>query len=222
MNKKKKQRLKIALKNRIRKKARPKRDITTYNYKIGNRTIKLTVEKIEEEKRSGLTDSIFYQTCVFCNKDFGPQDQNCPECGQPLARVNLKKCEFCGAKNKPARRNCWVCNGNFPGMEESVEKITRTILTLNINNHLFRNTDKILGLGMRKLFDDLIASNFSKEPLEAWLKFYEEEEEFKREMAREQCRRLKDEYRQKSIMYTLFSLLIVVIFLTLLAVFWTK
>ncbi len=222
MKKRKKIRLKFAKAKKKDVEKNKNKNISNYNYKIGNKNIKLTVERVEVLKKSDLTDSIFYYSCAFCNKDFDPDVQTCPDCGRPLAKVNLKKCQLCGAKNNPAKQNCWVCNGAFPKLEERIEKESQILLTLNINNYFYRNTDKVLELGMRRLFEDLISTNFSKEPLEAWAKLHEGEVEFRKEFAREECRNLANESKHRSLIYIIAILMPVIICLMLFVVFWSK
>jgi len=224
MKKGKKHRFQIAKsKKKVVQKIKNKNNnISNYSYKIGNKSIKLTVERVEVVTKSDLTDSIFYYTCVFCKKDFDANLQVCPDCSQLLVKVNLKKCPLCGAKNNPAKQTCWVCNGPFPKVEEKVEIESQVLLTLNVNGNFYRNTDKVLGLGMRKLFDDLIAANFSKEPLEAWVKIHEGEVEFKKEFAREECKYLAKESKRRNIVYLIGIILPVIICLMLFFVFWSK
>jgi len=225
MKKRKKIRFKIGIaKNKNKEKNEEKnKNIRIYSYKIGNKNIKLTVEKREVVKKSDLVDSVFYYNCEFCNKDFDPGIQTCTVCGRALTRINLKKCQLCGAKNNPAKQNCWVCNGPFPELEEKIEKGSEVVLTLDINNHFYRNTDKVLDLGMRKLFDDLVSTNFSREPLEAWVKLYENEVEFRKEFAKEECRNLAKESRRKSIVYMFFAILLPIFILAMLSlIFWAK
>ncbi|MFA5199431.1 MAG: zinc ribbon domain-containing protein [Candidatus Omnitrophota bacterium] len=225
MKKRKKIRFKTgSAKNKVKiLKPDKKRDVSNYSYKIGNKVYKLTVEKVDIEKRSDQTDSIFYYSCPFCSKDFDPSIDTCPGCGKPLTRVNLKKCQSCGAKNNPSKLNCWVCSAPFPKIEEIIEKESKVLLTLNISNHFYRNTDKILGLGMRKLFDDLIACNFSKEPLEAWAKLYQGEEEFRKESIREECKNLAKESKRQSLFYNLVMVLVpIFIIVMVFVVFFVK
>ncbi|MDD5120153.1 MAG: zinc ribbon domain-containing protein [Candidatus Omnitrophica bacterium] len=226
MKKRKKVRFKFNFnkkKDKHRNQIKPaKRDISNYSYKIGNRIYKLSVERVEVINKTDMTGSIYYYRCAFCNKDFGPDIQTCPGCGRELTKVNLKKCQLCGAKNSPNKQNCWVCNGPFPKLEEKIEKQSQVLLTLNVNNNFYRNTDRVLGLGMRKLFDDLIATNFNKEPLEAWAKLHEGEAEFKKEFAREECRNIVKESKKRSFLYWVAFILPVIILLMLVAVFWSK
>lgn len=197
-------------------------NLSIYSYKCGHKNIKLTVERAEILKKSDLLDSIFYYSCVFCNKDFDSGIQICPGCNRNLTKVNLKKCPQCGAKNNPLKHACWVCNAPFPELEQETEKETQLFLTLNIDGTLYRNTDKMLGLGMKKLFEDLISAGFSKEPLEAWAKIHQGEIEYKKESVREELRNLARESKRKNLMYIIALILPVIICLILLAVFWVK
>jgi hypothetical protein len=196
--------------NRRKNKARniigaKSKNVTVYSYKCGQKNIKLTVEK-EEVLKPPPEDSsgVYYYACSFCSKDFDAQIQTCPDCHQPLVRVNLKKCPQCSAKNTPLRQSCWVCNAPFPQLQTPPsEKDTRLLLTLNVDGNIYRNTDRYLGLGLRKLFEDLIAAGFSREPLEAWAKLYEGQVESKKELIREECKTLVRESKQRALGYTL-------------------
>ncbi|MDD5109362.1 MAG: hypothetical protein PHC29_07690 [Candidatus Omnitrophica bacterium] len=198
------------------------KNLSIYNYKFGHKNIKLTVERLEVLKKSNSVDSIFYYSCVFCNKDFDPNVQICPDCGRDLTKINLKKCQHCGAKNNPSKGTCWVCNAPFPKLDEKVDKEVHLLLTLNINNNLYRNTDKILGLGMKKLFEDLITAGFSKEPLEAWVKIHEWEIEHIKESVMVECKNLAREYKRKNLLYIITFILPILICLMIAFVFWVK
>jgi len=222
----KKRLLKIAQARKKNKEKNQNKDknknVSIYSYKCGQKNIKLTVERVSVLKKSDRLDSIFYYSCIFCDKDFDSNIQTCPECSRDLVKVNLKKCQLCGAKNNPAKESCWVCNGPFPKLEEKVDKEAQLLLTLNINNNLYRNTDKILSLGMRKLFEDLISAGFSKEPLEAWVKIHEGEIEYKKESLREECKHLAGESKRSNLMYIITLILPIIICLMLVVVFWVK
>lgn len=198
------------------------KNLSIYSYKCGHKNIRLTVERVEMFKKSDLLDSIFYYSCVFCKKDFDSNIQTCPECGRNLVKVNLKKCPQCAAKNNPLKQTCWVCNAPFSKIELESEKETQLLLTLNVDGTFYRNTDKILGLGMKKLFEDLISSGFNKEPLEAWAKIHEEEIEYKKESLRGECKYLMREFKHKNLMYIIEFILLIIICLMLVAVFLVK
>lgn len=198
------------------------KNLSIYSYKCGHKNIRLTVEKVEVLKKSDLLDSIFYYTCVFCNKDFDSNVQVCPECGRNLTKVNLKKCPQCGGKNNLLRQTCWVCNASFPKLEQQLEKETQLLLTLNVDGVFYRNTDKTLSLNMKKLFEDLISTGFNKEPLEAWVKIHEGEIEHKKESARGEYRHLARESKHRNLLYIIALILPIIICLMLVAVFWVK
>ena len=224
--KRKKHLLKIAIarkknKEKNKNKKDKNKNVSIYSYKCGQKNIRLTVERVEVVKKSELLDSAFYYSCVFCNKDFDSQIQTCPGCNRPLVKVNLKKCPQCGAKNNAFKQTCWVCNTPFPKLELETEKETQLLLTLNVGGTFYRNTDKILGLGVKKLFEDLISTNFAREPLEAWLKIHDAEVEHKKESLRLECRNLSQEYKRKSFFYIVIVILIIGISLLIAKGFWT-
>ena len=230
------------------KKVSKDNNLKVYNYKCGQKNIKLTVQKVELTKVPEILSSIFYYNCTFCSKDFDPSVKNkdllfaadenhaypevdsekvsnsspgivkvntripnCPDCNRPLVKINLKKCPQCGAKNNPLKPSCWICNAPFPALEISLEKESRLLLTLNIDGNFYRNTDKVLGLGMKKLFEDLIAAGFSKEPLESWAKIHESDIEYKKESIRRECKRLAKRSRYKIFVYTILAILMILI-----------
>jgi hypothetical protein len=198
-----------------------KQDLSTYNYKCGQRNITLSVQKIQLLKDPQI-DSVFYYACAFCVKDFDAQTTVCPDCGKPLTKINLKKCPGCGAKNKPPAKTCWVCSAPFPPFEVSVQKEERLLLALNIDGNIYRNTDPALGLGMKKLFEDLIAGGFSKEPLDTWIKFYEDNLSFKKDMFRQECKSLAQESRKKDVNYFVIFIIVVGIGILIFRVFWSN
>lgn len=194
-----------------------------YNYKFGHKNIRLTVEKIEVLKKSTITDAIFYYHCLFCNQDFDSSAGICPVCNRPLAKVSLKKCEHCGAKNSLEKQNCWICNNAFAKLAEKTDQETQWLLTLNIDGNLYRNTDKILRAGTKKLFEDLVASGFSKEPLETWVKVHDQEIEHLNESIREEFKHLTRETKLKNLAYMVALVILpVIICLMLAVVFWPK
>jgi hypothetical protein len=216
--KRKKHLLKIA---NARKKDKNK-NLSIYSYKCGHKNIKVTVQKVEILKNSEALNLIFYYNCTFCSKDFGSQIQICPDCNQPLVKINLKKCPQCGAKNNPLKQTCWVCNTPFPKLELQPEKEIQLLLTLNVDGTFYRNSDKLLGLGMKKLFEDLISTGFSKEPLEAWAKIHEGDIAYKKEFVREECKHLAQASKRRNLMYIIALILPIIICLMLAAVFWVK
>ncbi|MCX5694785.1 MAG: hypothetical protein NT014_06700 [Candidatus Omnitrophica bacterium] len=148
--------------------------------------------------------------------------QTCPDCGHPLVKINLKKCLHCGAKNNPLKQSCWVCSTPFPIIEVPTEREARLVLTLNIDGNFYRNTDKTLGLGMKRLFEDLILSGFSKEPLEAWMKIHESDIDYNKETLRQECKTLAQESTRKSIIYAGIFILMIIIGLLIIRVFWSS
>jgi hypothetical protein len=197
------------------------KNLSVYSYKCGHKNIKLTVQKIESFRAPAALDSIFYYNCIFCGKDFDQTIQTCPDCNQPLVKIRLKKCPQCGAKNSPLKQKCWVCNALFPVLNLDPEKETQLLLTLNVDGSTYRNTDQSLGLGMRKLFEDLIASGFSKEPLDAWLKIHEDDIAFKKDLLKEECKYLAQESRRKLVIYAGIFILAVIISLLFVKMFWS-
>jgi hypothetical protein len=195
--------------------------LRTYSYKCGKKNIKLTVEKVEVLKESDLADSIFYYSCVFCNKNFDSQVQICPGCNRPLVKVNLKKCPQCGAKNNALKQACWVCGAPFPKLELEAEKEAQLLLTLNVDGIFYRNTDKTLGLGLKKLFADLISANFSKEPLETWVKIQEVEIENKKESFKQEFKYLLSASRKTSFINITIVILMIGIGLLIIKGFWS-
>lgn len=207
-------------KNKEKNKDKDK-NLSIYSYKCGHKNIKLTVQKVEVLKNSEALNSIFYYNCTFCSKDFDSQVQICPDCNQPLVKINLKKCPQCGAKNNPLKQTCWVCNVPFPKLELQPEKETRLLLTLNVDGAFYRNTDKSLGLGMKELFEDLISTGFNKEPLEAWAKVHEGDIEYKKDFFRQECKHLVQESKRKSFLYITIAILVIVISFLIIMVFWS-
>jgi hypothetical protein len=209
--------------NRIKNKNENKnKDLSVYSYKCGHKNIKLTVKKVEEFKSSEAFNSIFYYSCPFCNKDFDRQIQICPDCSQSLVKINLKKCPQCGSKNNPFKQTCWVCNASFPVLELKPEKENRWLLTLNVDGVYFRNNDIALNPRMKKLFEDLITVGFSKEPLEAWAKAYEDDVEFKKDLLKEKCKYLAQESKRRSFVYIAIAILVITISLLIIKVFWSN
>jgi len=208
---------------KIKKFKNKNQNIKVYTYKCGHNNIRLTVEKVELDKKSGILDSIFFYRCEFCNKDYEDANiQACPQCNRPLTKINLKKCPACGVKNNPAKETCWVCGAPFPKLPERLDKEIQLLLTLKVNENYYRNTDKLLGLGMRKLFDDLVASNFRKETMDAWIKKYETESEFTKQSVKEECKYISRESRNKSLLNVVSFILIIIVILMIAYVFWAK
>lgn len=202
--------------------ASQEKKLSVYHYKIGRNNIKLTVEKIQVLNKSDLVDAIFYYSCSFCKKDFAADVTVCPDCQHELVRVNLKKCPKCGAKNNPALAACWVCSQAFPKVEQKLETQEELLLTLAINNHIYRKTDQGLSSGIKKLFVDLIAANFSQEPLEAWIKIYEQGIENKKEILTEEYRYLVEGHKKRSLLHIVEIIVAIAICLLIIVVFWLK
>jgi hypothetical protein len=204
-----------------RKKPRKERQIKTYTYRCGHKNIKLTVEKIEVLKSPENSAPGFYYNCIFCGKDFEPPIRTCPDCNQPLVRINIKKCPQCGAKNNSLKETCWVCAAPFPKLELQPEQETRLLLTLNIEGVYYRNTDQSLAPGVKKLFEDLISSNFNKKPLEAWVRAHEDNVEYKKETFREECKYLLRKSKYKSLVYLFMIVLVIFICFLIVKGFWS-
>jgi len=200
--------------------------LSVYSYKCGNKDIRLTVQKKEVPKNSKTLNSVYYYNCTFCSKDFDTCGDIqippfCPDCNQPLVKINLRKCPQCGAKNNPLKETCWICNAPFAKAELGIEKETQLLLTLNIDGVFYRNTDKPQGLGLKKLFEDLITTGFSKDPLESWIRAQENNLEDRKESLREECRFLAQESKRKSLTYIAAGMLIITILLLLARMFWS-
>ncbi|TRZ95583.1 hypothetical protein D4R78_02870 [bacterium] len=198
-----------------------KHNPSVYHYKLGNRKIKLTVQKQEEYKKANLTSVVFYYSCVFCKKDFDQEAQACPDCGRPLAKINLRKCQQCGAKNLPARESCWVCNGAFPKLEVDTTKEIQTVLVLEADGRVYKSTDESLSQDIKKLFSDLVSSKFSKEALETWAKRRGLKDEYKKESIKEELGYLKQQHQQQDIIYILIVIGVIVAIILLIRVFWS-
>jgi len=196
--------------------------VSIYNYKFGQKNIKLFAEKVEVVKETAVFDTLATYHCAFCNKDFDSLLAACPECSRQLVKVKLRKCQFCGAKTKITEEACWVCNAAFPKVAENTEKELKWLLTLNINNNFYRNTDKELSSDMLKLFDDLIAVDFAKEPIDAWVKNHERAVGSKKELAKSRYESLDQEPRENYLVYVIGYTLLVITMLLLAVIFWVK
>ncbi len=75
---------------------------------------------------------------------------------------------------------------------------------------------------MKKLFEDLISTGFSKEPLEAWVKVQEGEMEYKKESLREECKYLAQESKRNNLLYFIVAILLIAISLLITKVFWSN
>jgi len=198
-----------------------KNNPSVYHYKLGNRKIKLTVQKQEEYKKVNLTSAVFYYSCVFCKKDFDQEAQVCPSCGKPLAKVNLRKCQQCGAKNSPVRESCWVCNCAFPKLEVDTTKEIVTVLILEADGRVYKSTDESLSPDIKKLFSDLVSSKFSKEAMEDWAKRSGLKDEYKKESIKEELGYLKRQHQQQDTIYILVVIGVILGIAFLIYVFWS-
>jgi hypothetical protein len=207
--------------NKKRPQDQKKNNPSVYHYKLGNRKIKLTVQKQEECKEVSLTSAVFYYSCVFCKKDFDQETQVCPDCTRPLAKINLRKCQQCGAKNPPAKESCWVCNAAFPKLEVATTKEMKTVLVLEADGMVYKSTDESLSPDLKKLFSDLLSSKFSKQALEAWAKRTGLKDAYKKESIKEELGYLKQQHQQQDIVFLLIVIGAIVAIILLIRVFWS-
>jgi hypothetical protein len=146
------------------------KEADTYCYSFGNKTAKLRIGKVNILKESDIKEAVFYYRCFDCNKDFDSDLQACPECAKPLAKINLKKCPKCSAKNDPARGACWVCNVPLPMPQIKPDREITDVLVLEMNGKVYRSTDKFLSDDIKRLFAGLAANGFDKKAFESWVK----------------------------------------------------
>jgi len=77
-----------------------------------------------------------------------------------------------------------------------------------------------MGLGVKQLFEELIATNYSKTPLERWIKNQEDNLEYKKEAFKEKCRYSAQEFRRNNFIYLVMIILLAAIILLVIQVFW--
>ncbi|MGE5197613.1 MAG: hypothetical protein ACM3IL_03805 [Deltaproteobacteria bacterium] len=186
-----------------------------YHYKIGGKKIKLRVDRSDLPKEADLLPLIFYYSCLYCNKDFDSVTQTCPQCSRPLTKVNLKKCDKCGATNKPGRTTCWVCSAPFTMPEVKTDKETVSVLTLEMHDRVYKSTDKDLKDDIKNLFADLMAKGFDKGVFEDWAKRKEFHSEAAREFLQERKSYSERERKHQYRLGIIAVIIIIVIFLVL-------
>ena len=220
MKNKKKQ--KLNFRNAIPK-VKDGKNSSVYTYKFGNKTVKLTVQKVEVPAKQDPSKSVFYYSCLSCKNDFDGDMQVCPGCGKPVTRINLRKCPQCGAKNNPARARCLMCNASFPKLEVAATGGIETVMRLDAGGMIYKSTDQSLTPRMKKLFEDLASSGFSKASLEPWVNSHEAHhphDPYIRESMGDEYDHMVQEYKYEKYIFACIAILTLIGTLLFIRVYW--
>ncbi|MDD5096985.1 MAG: hypothetical protein PHU59_00635 [Candidatus Omnitrophica bacterium] len=206
---------------KVEKKVVNKVNSSTYLYKFGKNDFKLTVLKEEVPRLIDLPGTVFHSHCESCLKDFDAEVTNCSFCQKPLVKINLRRCQKCGAKNDLLKQSCWVCNTTFPSSGIITRNEIQTVLILEMNGEIYKSTNQLLSPSIKKLFEDLISSNFSKEAFQSWINRSGFEIEYRKEVNRSSAWHSHWEFTWQNMVHlALVVVLPLVIILLLISAFW--
>jgi len=147
---------------------------------VGNKKIKIEItDKVSPQETAPVKVDYSF-LCPYCGAENSPLAEKCYYCSANLETKfakdyqtkvkGLKKCPACEAVNQSDRINCWVCgmdfnlSGDLKNLKES-----ENVIVLNIDEKIYRSTDKNLPPEIFALMGRIRKQGYSSKVIEEWL-----------------------------------------------------